>query len=72
VRFFNVRPEMIQHLSPQEERILKEFDRGGSYKEIASRLDISINTLKEHAKHIRSKLAVDTMAAAAYVRKSVI
>jgi DNA-binding NarL/FixJ family response regulator len=72
VGYLNARPDLIQNLSPQEQRILEEFDRGGTYKEIAQRLGISPNTLKEHAKRIRNKTGVDSMAAAAYIRKSVI
>lgn len=72
VGYLNARPDLLQNLSPLEQRIIDEFDRGGTYKEIAQRLGISPDTLKEHAKRIRNKTGVDSMAAAAYIRKSVI
>lgn len=48
----------IKILTPSEQRAIEELKRGGSIKEMAVRLAISPNTLKERLKTIYTKLEV--------------
>ena len=52
--------EKMLRLTEQEKRIAKSITHGTPYKEIAEELDISINTLKTHAKNIFSKYGVNS------------
>jgi LuxR family maltose regulon positive regulatory protein len=45
-------------LSRQEEKVLNVLAGGRMYKEIASELNISINTVKKHLKNVYRKLQV--------------
>jgi len=45
-------------LTMREEEILRELIRGSTYKEIASRLDISVHTVNNHIRRIYEKLRV--------------
>lgn len=45
-------------LSKQEEKVLNTLAKGLLYKEIATELNISINTVKKHLKNIYRKLEV--------------
>lgn len=45
-------------LSPQEQRVLRSLCAGRTNAEIASELVISVNTIKDHVKHIYQKLGV--------------
>jgi len=47
-------------LTAREEEILRELIRGATYKEIASRLDISIHTVNNHIRKIYEKLRVNS------------
>lgn len=49
---------LIEPLSSQEQRILHLIAAGRSNPEIAQELVISINTVKDHAKHLYRKLGV--------------
>lgn len=49
-------------LSIREEEVLKEVARGMTNKEIADRLNISMNTVMSHRKNITSKLNIKTVS----------
>lgn len=57
-------------LSPREEAVLDCLAQGLAYKQIADKLDISINTIRTHLRHIYEKLHVQsrTEAVAKYLR----
>ena len=48
----------ISHLSPREKEILEQLSRGLMYKEIASLLSISQETVRKHVYHIYEKMHV--------------
>lgn len=48
----------VRPLTKREEEILAELAKGYLYKEIASRLSISLDTVKKHCKNIYQKLNV--------------
>jgi LuxR family maltose regulon positive regulatory protein len=50
----------VESLSPQEQRVLKLLVAGRSNQEIAQELVVSINTVKDHVKHLYRKLGVST------------
>jgi len=52
------------HLSPQEARILKLLGEGHHYKTAAAELNISVNTLSFHMRHIYDKLQVHSKSEA--------
>jgi len=52
------------NLTEREQEILKLLVQGLLYKEIGSRLDISVNTAKKHVMNIYSKLHVNSKAQA--------
>lgn len=51
---------LVESLSPQEQRVLKLLVAGRSNREIAQELIVSINTVKDHVKHLYRKLGVST------------
>jgi LuxR family maltose regulon positive regulatory protein len=51
---------LVGPLSPQEQRVLKLLVAGRSNQEIAQELVVSINTVKDHVKHLYRKLGVST------------
>ena len=52
------KPEASRKLTPRETQILTDLGRGSTNKEIARRLGISANTVKNHVHHILEKLEV--------------
>lgn len=54
-----VSPTHLEHLSAREYEILQQLSTGLIYKEIASNLFISIETVKKHIQHIYTKLHVN-------------
>ena len=50
----------LKQLSARETEILRELSKGYRYKEIAGRLDISIETVRSHVYHIYDKLHVQS------------
>ena len=50
----------LEPLSPQEQRVLRSLCAGRSNREIASELVISVNTVKDHVKHLYQKLGVSS------------
>ncbi|GHO90302.1 helix-turn-helix transcriptional regulator [Reticulibacter mediterranei] len=48
----------LERLSPQEKRVLRLLVAGWSNPEIARELVISVNTVKDHVKHLYGKLGV--------------
>lgn len=63
--------EKENQLTPREERVLDCLARGLAYKQIGDELDISINTIRTHLRHIYEKLHVQsrTEAVAKYLRR---
>lgn len=53
-----IRPLLLEPLSPQEQRILHKLCAGCTNAEIAHALVISVNTVKDHLKHLYRKLGV--------------
>lgn len=49
---------LIEPLTPQEQRVLTLLLAGHSNQEMAQELVVSINTVKDHLKHLYSKLGV--------------
>jgi DNA-binding NarL/FixJ family response regulator len=66
--------ELIEALSAREIQVLKEIAKGKANKEIATTLEISENTVKDHLKSILNKLhvAVRTEAVTAAVQRGII
>jgi DNA-binding NarL/FixJ family response regulator len=62
VQSFNARNsnqnQEIQTLSPREMEIVKQLEKGFLYKEIASTLNISVETVRRHVHNIYEKLHV--------------
>jgi DNA-binding NarL/FixJ family response regulator len=52
------------NLTPKEQRILELVSKGYLYKEIASELNNTVNTIKQHIRHIYEKLHVQNKAEA--------
>jgi len=52
-------PAQAVSLTNREREVLCEMAAGRQYKEIAAKLNISQNTVKDHIKHIYNKLGVD-------------
>jgi DNA-binding NarL/FixJ family response regulator len=53
--FLHFRGSTMSGLSPTETEVLRSLEAGCTYKEAASRLGMSINTLKTHARRINEK-----------------
>ncbi|MCK9507084.1 MAG: response regulator transcription factor [Pigmentiphaga sp.] len=53
-------------LSPREQSVLSMLSRGFSYREIASLLDVSVNTVQSHIKSLYRKLAVRSRGEAVF------
>ena len=60
-----MRPPRIQPLSDRERDVLVLIARGATNKEIASRLCITINTVKTHVRRILGKMRVTNRTQAA-------
>ena len=52
------------NLTPKEQRILELMSKGYLYKEIAGELNNTVNTIKQHIRHIYEKLNVQNKAEA--------
>jgi len=52
------------HLTPKEQQILELMSKGYLYKEIANELKNTVNTIKQHIRHIYEKLHVQNKAEA--------
>lgn len=48
----------IEALTPRERQVVGYIARGYSYREVSSRLEISVKTLENHMRHIFDKLGV--------------
>lgn len=57
-------PNGDAHLSPREREIVEGLATGYAYKEIAARLDLSVETVRTHLKRVYRKLRVPSGAAA--------
>lgn len=66
VHFRRIAPptEPVERLSPQETRLLRGIAEGLSYKEAATELGVSINTVRAHIRSIYDKLSVHTKSEA--------
>jgi DNA-binding NarL/FixJ family response regulator len=56
--------QYFQNLSKREQEILEQLSRGFQYKEIATKLYISFETVRSHIRHIYEKLHVNSRAEA--------
>jgi DNA-binding NarL/FixJ family response regulator len=56
----SARPHPIDRLTVREQQVLRYTARGLSRREIAARLDVSVNTVRSHSQHMLSKLGVHT------------
>ena len=52
------------HLSPSEEDVIELLSKGYSNKEIADRLELSVDTVRNHLKHTYEKMQVHSRSAA--------
>ncbi len=52
----------VQSLTPREETVLRLLAEGGSNKDIARQLDISVRTVETHRQNIKTKLNIQTAA----------
>jgi DNA-binding NarL/FixJ family response regulator len=73
VQYFNQRGSFgsqVERLSPREKEVLEHLAQGVPYKEIASLLSVSIDTVRVHIKGIYGKLHVHSRgeAVAKYLR----
>jgi DNA-binding NarL/FixJ family response regulator len=58
-------PRQAEHeLTPHETRLLRMLVEGHSYKTAAAQLNVSVNTIKFHLRHIYEKLQVHTKSEA--------
>ena len=57
-------PENEYHLTPKEQQIIELMSKGYLYKEIAFELNNTVNTIKQHIRHIYEKLHVQNKAEA--------
>ena len=55
----------VPRLTPREWEVLELAGAGESYAEIAARLFLSVGTVRKHAEHVRERLGVHSVAAAA-------
>lgn len=63
-RDFAPRPEVCEDLTPREYEVLKALVDGLDYKQIAERYFISLDTVRNHIRHIYEKLEVHTKSEA--------
>ncbi len=57
-------PQNEYNLTPKEQRVLELMAKGYLYKEIAEELNNTVNTIKQHIRHIYEKLHVQNKAEA--------
>ena len=74
VAYFNemgMKKSELQELSPRELQVLELLAHGSSYKEIADRLSLSLETIRMNVKHIYAKLHVHSRgeASAKFMRQ---
>lgn len=65
-------PTEMEKLTPRELEVIQHLSRGAMYKEIASSLDISLDTVRKHVGSIYQKLQVRsrTEAILKFLKKS--
>lgn len=69
VAWFQRRQSLAPQLSPTEQKILEELDRGVSQKALAGQLGMSYHTLRSHINSILEKTGVSSVVRAAYIRR---
>ena len=59
-------------LTDREEKVMELIIEGLSNNEIANKLDVSVNTIKTHLRHVYKKLNADnrTQASVTYLKRS--
>jgi DNA-binding NarL/FixJ family response regulator len=58
VNYFQVQTRTLESLSPKENELLQHLAEGLYYKEIATKMNIALDTVKKHASAIYKKLEV--------------
>lgn len=63
---------MNQSLTDREEKVMELIIEGMSNNEIANELDVSVNTIKTHLRHVFKKLQAEnrTQASVTYLKRS--
>jgi DNA-binding CsgD family transcriptional regulator len=56
--------QVIEPLAPREHEVLRLLAEGAMYKQVARKLDISMNTVLTHVRRIHRKLHVNSRRAA--------
>ena len=62
VRYFQPAAAPEQEFTPREQQVVRAIEEGLSYKLIANRLGISLDTVRGHIKHIYAKLHINSKA----------
>lgn len=62
IEYFNPKntAQLVENLTPREAQIAAAIEEGLTNKEVAVRLDVSLETVKYHIKHIYEKLQVNS------------
>jgi DNA-binding CsgD family transcriptional regulator len=57
------------HLTDRESEILELIQTGSSYKQVADRLHISVNTVSNHLANVRQKLGAHSVIEALFLAR---
>lgn len=60
---------LLRELTPREREVLRELVAGGTYRDVAQRLDVSLGTVRTHSQSIRAKLDVSSSVEAVAVAR---
>jgi DNA-binding NarL/FixJ family response regulator len=63
-RDFAPKPERFEILTQREDEVLKALTEGLDYKQIAQRFFLSLDTVRNHIRHIYEKLQVHSKSEA--------
>lgn len=60
---------LVRELTPREREVLRELVAGGTYRDVAQRLGVSLGTVRTHTQSIRAKLGVSSVVEAVAVAR---